>query len=68
MCMRQECRQDIQVSPAPKVDGDAAAPIHRYDDAIDHRIDTLVRSGTVNIRWELRMKTPKLQEHRKIFG
>ena len=43
MCMRQECCQDIQMSPAPKVDGDAAAPFNRYDDAINHRIDTLVR-------------------------
>ena len=50
MCMRQECGQDIQVSPAPKVYRDAAAPVDRYDDAIDHRIDTLVQLATRNIR------------------
>ena len=50
MCMRQECGQDIQVSPPPKVYRDAAAPIHRYDDAIDHPTDTLVQLVTRNIR------------------
>ena len=46
VCMRQECRQDIQVSSAPKVYSDAAASIKRYYDAINHCIDTLVNTAT----------------------
>ena len=68
MCMRQECGQDIQVTPAPKVDCDAAAPVHRYDHAINHLIDTLVQSASRNIRWELCMKVPELQARRMPFG
>ena len=66
MRVRQECRQDIQVSSAPKVYSDAAASVHRNYDAINHCIDTLV--DTAARIMELCMKPPKLQACRKPFG